>query len=199
MQIINHCKISNGEISDNQGLCFSSGENSLKCLLKDYYKSEQISYPKFYKMDEQCKLAFIATEVLLRNFVKEDYKDEEIALVFANSESTLATDMSFWESTFTIASPGLFVYTLPNIMMGEIAIRNKIKGENIFFISEEYDAKLLYEQTELVFLNTSAQIAIAGWVNYQNEELYSAKLFLISKLNDGMNTFSLEKFKTLNN
>ena len=199
MKIINRCKISNGEISDIHGLCFSSEENCLKRLLKDYYKSEQISYPKFYKMDEQCKLALIATEVLLRNFEREDYKDEEIALVFANSESTLATDMSFWESTFTIASPGLFVYTLPNIMMGEIAIRNKIKGENIFFISEEYDAKLLYQQTELVFLNTPAQIAIVGWVNYQNEELYSAKLFLISKLNDGMNTFNFENFTTLNN
>jgi hypothetical protein len=199
MQIIDLCKISNGEISDIHGLYFSSEEYSLKRLLKDYYKSEQISYPKFYKMDEQCKLAFIATEVLLRNFAREDYNDEEIAMVFANSESTLATDMSFWESTFSIASPGLFVYTLPNIMMGEIAIRNKIKGENIFFISEEYDAKLLYQQTELVFLNTSAQIAIVGWVNYQNEELYSAKLFLISKLNDGMNTFNLESFTTLNN
>lgn len=199
MKIINLCKISYGEISDIHGLCFSSEDNSLKRLLKDYYKSEQISYPKFYKMDEQCKLAFIATEVLLRNFVREDYKDEEIAMVFANSESTLATDMSFWESTFTISSPGLFVYTLPNIMMGEIAIRNKIKGENIFFISEEYDAKLLYQQTELAFLNTSAQIALVGWVNYQNEGLYSAKLFLISKSNEGMNTFNLENFISLNN
>jgi hypothetical protein len=150
-------------------------------------------------MDEQCKLAFIASEVLLRNFAREDYKDEEIVLVFANSESTLATDMSFWESAFTIASPGLFVYTLPNIMMGEIAIRNKIKGENIFFISEEYDAKLLYEQTELVFLNTSAQIAIVGWVNYQNEESYSAKLFLVAKSNEGKNNFDVEYLKTLNN
>lgn len=192
MKIINHCNISTGEISDINGLCFSSEETGLKQFLKEFYKSEQIVYPKFYKMDEQCKLAFIASEVLLRNIDREKYQDDEIAMIFANSESTLATDMSFWESTFTIASPGLFVYTLPNIMMGEIAIRNKVKGENIFFISEEFDARLLVQQTELVFLNSPARIALVGWVNYENEKSYSAKLFLVSKTDDGTNTFKFE-------
>ena len=199
MKILNHTIVSNGEISDSQGLCFSSGEKKLKPFLKEYYKSEHIVYPKFYKMDEQCKLAFIASEVLLQQFDREKYKDEEIALIFANSESTLATDRSFWESTLSIASPGLFVYTLPNIMMGEIAIRNKIKGENIFFVSEEFDANLLYLQTELVFLNTSAQIALVGWVNYESEKSYLAKLFLVAKSNEGKNNFDVEYLQNLNN
>ena len=113
-------------------------------------------------------------------------------MVFANSESTLATDISYWESTRDIASPALFVYTLPNIMMGEIAIRNKIKGENIFFISEEYDANLFFQQTELILLNTTTQIVLVGWVNYENEESYNAKLFLVSKSNKGTSTFNIE-------
>jgi hypothetical protein len=58
---------------------------------------------------------------------------------------------------------------------------------------------LLYQQTELVFLNSSAQIAIVGWVNYQNEESYSAKLFLVAKSNEGKNNFDVEYLKTLNN
>lgn len=199
MQIINHCKISNGEISDGNGLVFASEEVHLKHFLKEYYKSGGILYSKFYKMDEQCKLAFIATEVLLRNFARGEYKDEEIAIVLANSESTLATDRSFWNSTDTIASPALFVYTLPNIMIGEMAIRNKIKGENFFFISEGYDAQLLYQQTELVFLNTSTRIAIVGWVNYENEKSYCAKLFLVSKSNEGIDTFNIDNLINLNN
>ena len=199
MQIVNHCKISDREISDSNGIIFTSDESKLAHFLKEFYKSESIIYPKFYKMDEQCKLAFIASEVLLRNFKWEKYNDQEIAMVFANSESTLTTDISFWDSTFSIASPGLFVYTLPNIMMGEIAIRNKIKGENFFFISDEYDARLLYQQTELVFLHTSTQIAIVGWVNYENEETYSAKLFLVSKTDEGKCTFNIENLTNLNN
>jgi len=199
MQIINHCKITEGEISDNNGVIFTSEEVHLKQFLKSFYKSEGMDYPKFYKMDEQCKLAFISTEVLLRNFARQDYKDEEIAIVLANSESTLTTDRSFWDSTGTIASPALFVYTLPNIMIGEMAIRNKIKGENYFFISEEYDAQLLYQQTELVFLNTTTQVAIVGWVNYESEKTYCAKLFLVSKLNEEINTFSVDNLININN
>ena len=192
MQILNHCKISKGVIADKQEVVFTSEELRLKYFLKNFYKNRSLSYPKFYKMDEQCKLAFIATEVLLQNFARGEYKDEEIAMVFANSESTLATDISYWESTNDIASPALFVYTLPNIMMGEIAIRNKIKGENIFFISEEYDANLLFQQTELVFLNTTTQIVLVGWVNYETEESYDAKLFLVSKSNEGICNFNIE-------
>lgn len=196
MQIINHCNISEGKISDAQGVVFTS-ELDLKPFLKEFYRTSGILYPKFYKMDEQCKLAFVATEVLLQNFEREQYKDEEIAIVLGNSESTLATDRSFWESTSTIASPALFVYTLPNIMIGEMAIRNKIKGENFLFISEKYDAQLIFQQTELVFLNSSTQVAIVGWVNYENEKSYCAKLFLVTKSSEGNGTFSLDNLINL--
>lgn len=198
MQIINHCTLSNGRISDAQGTLFASEEGELKAFLKAFYKSKSLSYPKFYKMDAQCKLAFMATEVLLQDFARETYKDEEIAMVFGNSEATLATDIAYWESTSEIASPALFVYTLPNIMMGEIAIRNKVKGENYFFVSEAFDAHLLYQQTELVFLNTATKIAIVGWVNYESETSYSAKLFLVSKSEKGLCPFSIENINKLN-
>lgn len=197
MQILNYCNISSGKIVNAQSVLFESEEPRLKPFLKNFYKSRNLSYPKFYKMDEQCKLAFISTEVLLQDFNCESYKNEEIAMVFSNSESTLATDIAYWESTRSIASPALFVYTLPNIMMGEIAIRNNIKGENIFFVTEKFDAKLLFQQTELVFSNTSAKIAIVGWVNYENEEIYSARLFLVSKFDKGIPTFNIENLNKI--
>lgn len=186
MRIINYCSVQEGKITVAEKVLFSSDENQLSSFLRSFYKINKISYPKFYKMDAQCKLAFIASEILLIDFNRENYKDEEIAMIFANSESTLATDMDYWESAQTIASPALFVYTLPNIMMGEIAIRNKIKGENIFFIAEDFDSNLLLQQTELVFQNSSTKAAIVGWVNYENEEKYLARLFLVSKTGDGI-------------
>lgn len=199
MQIIHQCKITAGEIYDGNGLVFACGEAHLKPFLKDFYKSEGIAYPKFYKMDEQCKLAFIATEVLLKNFAREAYEDEEIAMVLSNAESSLATDRNYWDSTKSIASPALFVYTLPNIMIGEIAIRHRIKGENYFFLTENYDAQLLFQQTELIFQNTSTQAAIVGWVNYENEECYDARLFLVSKSTPGTLAFTTDNLKILNN
>ena len=150
-------------------------------------------------MDEQCKLAFIAAEVLLKNFARDEYKDEEIAMVLTNAESSLATDRNYWDSTRSIASPAVFVYTLPNIMIGEIAIRHHIKGENYFFLCENYDAQLLFQQTELVFQNTNTRVAIVGWVNYENEESYDARLFLVSKSTVGTLAFNIDNLKILNN
>ncbi|MBK6281640.1 MAG: hypothetical protein IPF54_02270 [Draconibacterium sp.] len=197
MHIINYCSIRKGKIANAERVLFSSDEYQLSSFLKSYYKINKISYPKFYKMDAQCKLAFIASEVLFTDFDREKYKDEEIAMVFANSESTLSTDMDYWESAQTIASPALFVYTLPNIMMGEIAIRNKIKGENLFFIAEDFDSNLLLQQTELLFQNNPTKIVIVGWVNYESEERYLARLFLITKTGDGM-LFNKENIEKLN-
>lgn len=198
MQILKYCSLSNAEIFDGAELIFSSRDKDLKPLLKEFYKSEKIEYPKFYKMDAQCKLAFIASEVLFRNIDREQYQNEEIAMVFANSESTLATDMSYWKSTESIASPALFVYTLPNILMGEIAIKNKIKGENYFFISENFDAQLLHQQTEIIFQNTETKLVVVGWVNYESETNYSAKLFLVSKSEIGLFPFTIENINKLN-
>ncbi len=197
MNIINYCSIRKGKIANAEGILFSSDDNQLSSFLKSYYKINNISYPKFYKMDAQCKLALIASEVLFTDFDREMYKDEEIAMVFANSESTLATDMDYWESALTIASPALFVYTLPNIMMGEIAIKNKIKGENLFFIAEDFDSNLLLQQTELLFQNSSARVVVVGWVNYESEEKYLARLFLVSKTGDGI-LFNKENIEKLN-
>lgn len=198
MHILKYCSVSNAEITDGSKIIFKSNDKDLKPFLKEFYKSEKFDYPKFYKMDAQCKLAFIATEVLFRNIVREQYQNEEIALVFANSESTLATDMSYWESTKDIASPALFVYTLPNILMGEIAIRNNIKGENYFFVSENFDAQLLYQQTEMVFQYTATKLVVVGWVNYESETNYSAKLFLVSKSEIGLFPFTIENINNIN-
>ncbi|BAX82458.1 beta-ketoacyl-[acyl-carrier-protein] synthase family protein [Labilibaculum antarcticum] len=198
MHILKYCSVSDAEITDGSEVLFKSNEKDLKPFLKEFYKSEKLEYPKFYKMDAQCKLAFIAAEVLFRNIGREQYQNEEIALVFANSESTLATDMSYWESTKNIASPALFVYTLPNILMGEIAIRNKIKGENYFFVSENFDAQLLHQQTEMVFQNTATKLVVVGWVNYESETNYSAKLFLISKSEVGLFPFTIDNINNLN-
>jgi len=198
MQILKYCSIFDAEITDGSELVFKLNDKDLKPFLKEFYKSEKFDYPKFYKMDAQCKLAFITTEVLFRNIVREQYQNEEIALVFANSESTLATDMSYWESTKNIASPALFVYTLPNILMGEIAIRNNIKGENYFFVSENFDAQLLHQQTEMVFQNTATKLVVVGWVNYESETNYSAKLFLVSKSEKGLFPFTIENINNIN-
>ena len=62
-------------------------------------------------------------------------------MVFANSNSSLDVDIkhnaSIADKEKYFPKPAVFVYTLPNIMLGELSIRHLLRGENIFFVSEK--------------------------------------------------------------
>ncbi|CAM6004753.1 unnamed protein product [Sphagnum balticum] len=65
---------------------------------------------------------------------------EDIAVIVSCAHSSLDTDRRYWESVEAGApSPSLFVYTLPNVMLGEICIRWGIKGENTCMVSDTFD------------------------------------------------------------
>ena len=103
-------------------------------FLKALYKKEQISYPKFYKMDSLSKLGFLTSERLFKECdVLEKYPKEEIGVIIFNSSASLDTDLAYQQTIEDKAnyfpSPSVFVYTLPNILVGEICIRHKINGE----------------------------------------------------------------------
>ena len=113
---------------------FESAETSLAGFLAEAYQQLGEKYPKFYKMDHLSKLGWLGTEYLLSGaFNKAHYQPEEIGLVLSNANSSLDADIRYLESVKEMASPALFVYTLPNIVIGEISIRHNFKGENAFF------------------------------------------------------------------
>lgn len=174
-------------ISLNQ--CFVNGKqthlfNSLSIdqFLKDLYTALSLDYPKFYKMDRLTKLAFIGTELLKKEHPEITmYNDNEIALLFGNNNSSALTDINFRESYQNggSPSPSLFVYTLPNILLGEIAIRNKWYGENMFIVNENFDATYFTNYVNIL-LNKNAEAVFCGWLNVNNE-MVEAFLFFVSK------------------
>ncbi len=132
-------------------------------------------------MDNLGKLGWLANEVLLQNnFVKEKYQPEDVGVVLSNAGSSLDTDIRFYETAKDIASPALFVYTLPNIVIGEICIRHHFKGENAFFIFEEFDAGFIEQYVSNLINNNILQSCICGWVELLGDE-YKAVLYLIEK------------------
>ena len=96
---------------------------------------------KFYKMDNLCKLGYVAAEYLLKD---TNYHPKEIGIILANASSSLDTDCKHQaiisKEGDKAASPAVFVYTLPNVVLGEICIRHKIQGENTFFVRRQSDA-----------------------------------------------------------
>jgi hypothetical protein len=133
-------------------------------------------------------LAFLTSEVLLKNSPLNDkYKPEDIAIIIANSASSLEIDTehqhTIGDKNNYFPSPANFVYTLPNILIGEIAIRNSIKGENTFFIFDKFDTRFMNQYVNSLLNTEKAKVCIVGWVDfYQNN--YESNLYLVETTND---------------
>ena len=177
-----YCAIKDHSLYKNGSLLYSDTESeTVKDFTKGIYKFIDIKYPKFHKMDELCKLGFLASEVLLQHHSEID---EDTALILSNRASSLDTDRKHQESIRNreefFPSPTVFVYTLPNIVMGEISIKNKLKSENAFFVSEKFDIELIVSYSEILIKTGKASNVICGWVDLDTNK-YDVFLAFISK------------------
>ena len=135
-----------------------------------------ISYTKFYKMDSLSQLCFIATELLLQNTDFHSLDDYEKCIYIETQDGCKYSDIDFWASTAELPSPAHFVYTLPNVMIGEICIRHKIKGENFCMVTEIFSIEQQIDSIKNVLLGR-AKKCIHGWINFHPEN-FEARLFL---------------------
>ncbi|CAA6818929.1 MAG: 3-oxoacyl-[acyl-carrier protein] reductase (EC [uncultured Aureispira sp.] len=176
------CEIKAGEIILDGKVLYENKELPFPKFIKGAYKALELNYPKFHKMDRLCKLAFVAANALLKEGQLEGYAPSDIGIVMANSKATLHTDSKYADSIKDRAdyfpSPAVFVYTLPNIMVGEICIKYKIKGESVFFVSNTFDKKMLTEYSQDMIETGNAKICLMGWVDYTDTD-YHAILYLI--------------------
>ncbi|SDR77353.1 3-oxoacyl-ACP synthase [Gramella sp. MAR_2010_147] len=189
--IQNSVKIRDSKVFKNGELVFQVDRDlNLNKFLKEIYKEQNLNYPKFFKMDSLSKLGYLGVELLTNGNIQ----NKETALVFANSASSLETDTAFAESLKDFPSPSLFVYTLPNIMLGEISIRHQLKSENCFFISEAFDPGLFINYCTALFQQKKAENLLCGWVNLHNNE-YDVFLWQIAP--GGGTDFNEEELKKL--
>jgi len=163
-----YCHIRNNRIYRDGKLLFESPESDLKGFLKSAYKFLNPGHAKFYKMDGLSKLGFLAAEVLSPAFDK-DLPPEETAVILSNTHSTRVTDLRHQETINDddqfFPSPAIFVYTLPNIMTGEISIRHKFRGENAFFIFEKFNPEFLMGYTNSLIMSGKAKACLGGYVD----------------------------------
>ena len=155
-------------------------------LLTELYRARVGDYPKFFKMDTLSKLGFVASEMLLKDEGQERFVPrEDRAVVLFNKTASLQADTNY-QATIQdpenfFPSPAAFVYTLPNIVTGEIAIRNKYYGETSFIVMESCDAHIMARQLMNAFQDPMTQSILGGWLDCNDENHFEARLFLIEK------------------
>ncbi len=167
--------------SENIALNFSKTTNKEKA--KELYQFFQIKYPKFYKMDVMSKFGFLLAENLLKNI---NIEKNNLSLIFSNASASLDTDKNYYEKTLSQKpyqfQPSVFVYTLPNIVQGEVCIRHKINGENVFLINSCFNPKELIKTIILQNKIKKAKDFLVMWL-----EVYSEKIDLFGFISSSKN------------
>ncbi len=178
---------------------FSDESEDFSTFIKIAYKFLKTDYPKFFKMDNLSKLAFLAADVLLKS---ENLNEEEnnIALIFSNKASSLDTDRkhqaAIENETEYFPSPAVFVYTLPNICLGEISIKHQLYSENSFFIFDRFNAEHLQLYANGLLQSGKAGKVLCGWVDFDKNS-YEAFLYLVE--NEGEIEHKTEEITRLYN
>ena len=187
--VLDHQKLWEGNQNANEKLDEQEGAGH-HSLLTSLYRQMIGNYPKFYKMDGLSRLGFVASEILLnaekgdtdveRREEEGERLLEERAIIFFNHSSSIASDRNYKESINEkdnyFPSPSIFVYTLPNIVTGEIAIRNHFHGETSFFILPDKDERLMEEILQASCRDAQSKSFLTGWIDYEDERHFEADL-----------------------
>jgi len=184
-------------ISDGRELYSDVSNPDFKSFGKDLYRKLKCNYPKFFKMDTLCKLTFLANEFITRDIDLTPYNKDKTAVVLSSSSSTLDTDTIFTTTIHAIPSPAVFVYTLPNIAIGELSIRMGWKGENLFLIDESFHPENIVDQVNMLFTASQTELCLTGWTNYLSPTDYHVSLWLISE-HKNVQTRKLTSMELLN-
>ena len=170
-----------GVVVDGNQLATEKGGSA---LLTEVYRAHVNDYPKFFKMDGLSKLGFLASELLLNHLEEERFVPrEDRAVVLFNRSGSIEADRHYQSTTSDaenfFPSPSVFVYTLPNIVTGEIAIRNKYLGETSFFVLDHEDTSKMQQLIEATLTDGCTQSVLTGWVDFFDGNHFEAKLVLV--------------------
>lgn len=170
-----------------------------KCLHtpEELYRHLKFSYMKFFKMDLLCKWAWLGAEILIgdNTSLLSGVDKNNVAVVLMTHHGCIDVDKQYLKTTETIPSPALFVYTLPNIMLGEICIRHGFKGEQASMVSEQFDIEEIHYYVEDLLNNRGMDACLVGWVDAYDKHKEVA-MYWVTKSGEGTN-FSIDNIKEI--
>ncbi|MBW7868307.1 MAG: 3-oxoacyl-ACP synthase [Brumimicrobium sp.] len=179
-QITQYCRIRNQQIHLNGKEIFHGEQTEFLDFIKAAYKEFTGDYPKFYKMDPLCKLSLVMGSLMLDNIGES--LDSNTALLLSNKSSCIDIDREHQknidEDGIAGARPGNFVYTLPNIALGEISIKYSLRSENSFFIFDHFNPSFMIDYARIMIDLGKCTSVLGGWLEV-NGNSYDGFMFLI--------------------
>jgi hypothetical protein len=174
LEIKTYCRITNEKVLLNGKEIHIERSTELDVLwLNDIYRSIGVQYLKFFKMDNLSKAGFLGAELICNDIeLDKTVPHKDISIICFNRSSSLDDDVIYQKTIQDennyYPSPSVFVYTLANIVTGEIAIRNKIMGETSFYITESFSPSQICEAASDILQDESVNGLLCGWTEYFN-------------------------------
>ena len=171
MYIQKSCRIHDRRVMVDGQTCFeaSDGHASGTDFLADAFRSMGIDYRKFYKMDPLSRLGFLAAELILPQPAEADPSGDR-----AYQRTIPAGDDFF-------PSPSDFVYTLPNIVTGEIAIRHHIQGETAFYVLRAFNPETICHIVRETIADADLHRAFVGWIDIDTDRLDARAMLCVDR------------------
>ena len=171
---VRRVQISQGQVNVDETSVFFSSQTDFHIFSREAFKSRGESNMKFYKMDDLCKLGYLASAWLLDGI---EYGEEECGIVMSGKYGCLDTDIRHQQiidsEGDSSASPAVFVYTLPNVVAAEISIRHHIKGENIWFWSEDKTMSDIKKYASILAASRDLKYCIAAHIDFINGDYFA--------------------------
>ena len=171
---VRRVQISQGQVNVDETSAFVSSQTDFHTFSREAFKSRGESNMKFYKMDDLCKLGYLASAWLLDGI---EYGEEECGIVMSGKYGCLDTDIRHQQiidsEGDSSASPAVFVYTLPNVVAAEISIRRHIKGENIWFWSEDKTMSDIKKYASILAASRDLKYCIAAHIDFINGDYFA--------------------------
>ncbi len=193
LQIIGTCRIRPGRVRLGREEMVVGARLPVSGFLQVLYQQASPVYPKWYKMDKLSQLGLLAAELLLRSVDLGATDPFGKAIVLQSAHGCLDTDLRFVAQLDDIPSPATFVYTLPNIVIGEISIKFDCKGEQAMLLCEKPDAGMLEAYVHSLFAEGHTSFCLCGWLDAFGESL-SATMFAVTAGEEG-ETFNKENIQ----
>ena len=133
MRLLAHTAYRNGNLRvGGEVIAVPAGE--LDSDLANAWQALGVEYPRFHRADRLSRLTMLgATPFLQEGGILAGVDKEHIGLVLMTNTGSMDGDTRYNDQLRAdgIASPALFVPTLPNIALGELTIQHKLYGAGL--------------------------------------------------------------------
>lgn len=181
------CLIHKNKITVDGKVVYELSEHeTIDAFLTKAYWEFKIAYPKFHKMDTISKLGIFTSSILF-DAIQQTHEPLRTGIIISSHSGCTYTDVQYIKEIQQdpdSSHPALFTYTLPSIVMGEICIKHKIQGENIYMITDCFQKQLLHKLAKIMFAYKEMDQCLIGWIEVHDAHSYKSQLQMIYRENE---------------